>query len=165
MNPTETAKILALCSVAYPQYPVTKESVSIYNDLLADLEYPQVEKAVRDLLMTSDRWLSVAAIRRRVAENGNVLAPSKAVAWAEVREGCASHGRQQRPAFSHSVISEAVRTIGWYDICMSTNQETLRSQFWRVYDELLKEHDTAALTTVGRLALTAGATPLRVLEG
>lgn len=165
MNPTETAKILALCSVAFPQYPVTKETVQVYNDLLADLEYVQVEKAVRDLLMTTDRWLSVAAIRRRAAENGKVLAPSKAAAWAEVRDACATHGRQSRPEFSHPAIAEAVRTIGWYDICMSTNQDTLRSQFWRCYEEITKEHDTAALTTVGRLALTAGATPLRALKG
>ena len=165
MNPTETAKILAICSVAFPQYPVTKETVAIYNDLLSDLEMVQVEKAVRDLLKTTDRWLSVAAIRRRVAENGKALAPTRAAAWAEVRDACAKFGRQNRPQFSHPAITDVVQTIGWYDICMSTNQETLRSQFWKAYDDIVKEHDTAALTTEGRLALTAGATPLRALEG
>lgn len=165
MNPTETAKILALCAVAFPQYPVTKETVSIYHDLLGDLEYVHVEKAVRDLMMTSDKWLSVAAIRRKVAENGKVLAPSKANAWAEVRALAASEGRQGRPEFSHPVITQAVRTIGWWDICMSTNQETMRSQFWRVYDDIVKEHDTVALTSAGRLALSAGRGHLQAIEG
>ena len=165
MNPTETAKILAVCSVAFPQYPVTKESVAIYQDLLGDLEYVQVEKAVRDLLKTTDKWLSVAAIRRKVAENGKQLAPSKATAWAEVREAAATIGRSGRPEWSHPSIAEAVRTIGWYDICMSTNQETTRAQFWRCYEEIVKEHDTYVLTEAGQLALTAGATRLRALEG
>lgn len=165
MNPTETAKVLALCSVAYPQYPVTKETVQVYHELLADLEMVQVEKAVRDLLMTSDRWLSVAAIRKRVAENHKALAPSKATAWMEVREQASLEGRSGRPKFSHPAIEKAVRTIGWYDICMSTNQETMRSQFWKCYDDIVKEHDTEALTSVGRLALTAGRTHLSALEG
>lgn len=165
MNPTETAKILAICSVAYPQYPVTKESVGIYHDLLSDLDIVQVERAVRDLLKTSDRWLSVAAIRRRVAENENALAPNKAQAWAEVRDACSKYGRQNRPQFSHPAITECVQTIGWYEICVSTNLETLRSQFWKAYEEIVKLSDTFVLTEQGQLALTAGATRLRALEG
>lgn len=164
MNPTETAKILALCSVAYPQYPVTKETVTIYADLLADLEFVQVEKAVRDLLRTSDRWISVASIRRKVAENGRQLAPSKAEAWGEVRAACQTYGRNNRPQFSHDAIKQTVEAIGWWDICMSDNLDTLRSQFWRCYEDIVKVHDNAVLTTEGRLGLTAGR-PLAAIEG
>jgi hypothetical protein len=165
MNPTETAKILAICTVAYPQYPVTKETVGIYADLLADLDYVQVEKAVRDLLKTTDKWLSVAAIRRKVAENGKQLAPSKALAWSEVREAAHNEGRNSRPNWSHPAVAEAVKSIGWWDICNSTNLDTVRSQFWRCYEEIVKEHDNAVLTTEGRLALTAGRPHLAALEG
>lgn len=164
MNPTETAKILALCAVAYPQYPVTKETVGIYAELLSDLEFVQVDKAVRDLLKTTDRWVSVAAIRRKVAENGKQLAPSKAKAWGEVQQAAHNEGRSGSPKWSHPAIEQAVKALGWWDICNSTNLDTMRSQFWRCYEDIVNEHDNEVLTTEGRLALTAGRT-FAAIEG
>jgi hypothetical protein len=145
MNSVEAAKILALCAVAYPQYPLTKETVSVYAELLSDLSVEQVEKAVKELLMTSDRWLSIASIRRKVAEQSGSLAPSKAEAWGEVQVQMRVSGTYGHPTFSHNAIAETVQHLGWRSLCMSENIETSRSQFWRAYEELVSRYDRVAL--------------------
>ena len=149
MNATETARLLAICAATFPQYPITKETVSVYAEMLADVPYDHAERGLRDLLMTTDRWPSIAAIRRKVAERMGTLAPEKALAWAEVRAQITAVGRQGSPNFSHPVIREAVRTFGWWELCMSENLETTRAQFWRVYDELQTNHDRQAITGIG----------------
>jgi hypothetical protein len=145
MNNVEAAKILALCAVAYPQYPLTKETVSVYAELLADLSSEQVEKAVKELLMTSDRWLSIASIRRKVAEQSGSLAPSKIEAWGEVMVQMRVTGTYGHPVFTHDAISQTVQHLGWRSLCMSDNVETSRSQFWRAYEELVNRFDRVAL--------------------
>jgi hypothetical protein len=145
MNKIEAAKILSLCAVAYPQYPLTKETVSVYAELLSDLSVEQVEKAVKELLMTSDRWLSIASIRRKVAEQSGSLAPSKVEAWGEVQRQMQKYGTYGTPEFSHEAIAETVRNMGWRGLCMSENVETSRSQFWRAYEELVTRFDRKIL--------------------
>lgn len=145
MNNVEAAKVLALCSVAFPQYPLTKETITVYADLLSDLSLEQVEKAVKELLMTSDRWLSIASIRRKVAEQSGALAPSKVEAWGEVMSQMTKHGTYGHPEFSHEAIAETVKNLGWRSLCLSDNIETSRSQFWRAYEELVNRFDRVAL--------------------
>jgi hypothetical protein len=145
MNNVEAAKILALCAVAYPQYPLTKETVSVYAELLADLSVEQVEKAVKELLMTSDRWLSIASIRRKVAEQSGSLAPSKIEAWGEVMVQMRVSGTYGSPVFTHDAITNTVGHLGWRSLCMSDNIETSRSQFWRAYEEIVTKLDRVAL--------------------
>lgn len=165
MNPTETAKILAICSVAYPMYPVQKDTVAIYHELLQDLSEHDVRVAVNDLLITSDRWPSIAAIRRKVADNAQALAPGRASAWGEVRKAAHEIGRHYRPKWSHEAIGRAVEIIGWWEICQSDNPEAMRSQFWKVYEEITSAMDSETLTTPGRIALVGGRTALAAIEG
>jgi len=145
MNNVEAAKVLALCSVAFPQYPLTKETISVYAELLSDLSIEQVEKAVKELLMTSDRWLSIASIRRKVAEQSGSLAPTKIEAWGEVQAQMTKHGTYGQPEFSHGAITETVKNLGWRNLCLSENVETSRSQFWRAYEELVTRFDRKVL--------------------
>jgi len=145
MNNVETAKVLTLCSVAFPQYPLSKETVSVYAELLADLPLDKVQTAVKELLMTTDRWLSVASIRRKVAEQSGSLAPSKVEAWGEVMSQMTKHGTYGHPEFSHDAISVTVQNLGWRSLCLSENIETSRSQFWRAYEELVTRFDRIVL--------------------
>jgi hypothetical protein len=145
LNNVETAKILALCAVAYPQYPLTKETISVYAELLGDLSFPEVESAVKELLMTSERWLSIASIRRKVALNSGSLSPSKIDAWGEIMTQIRTAGTYGQPSFTHIAIEETVKNLGWRSLCMSDNIETLRSQFWRAYEEMVTKYDRFAL--------------------
>lgn len=145
---------------------MTKETVSIYADMLADLPFEPTKQALRELLMVSDRWPSIAAIRRKVAHDMGSLAPDKAQAWAEVRQQITAEGAQGSPRWSHPAVAEAVTSFGWWDLCMSENQEASRAQFWRVYDEISKRFDERAITNpmLNLAAITATDNAL-ALEG
>lgn len=156
MNAREAAHIVAAIAAAFPQWPASKETVAIYADLLGDLDYHTVKAALRDLLLTEDRWPTVASIRRSVANRAGVLAPSAAQAWAEITRQADEVGRTGRPCWSHPAVAEAVKTIGWYDLCMSTNAETIRSQFMRIYEDSKGRYDRLLLSEQGRLSLDTG---------
>ena len=131
--------------------------MALYADLLHDLEIVAVTAAVRDLLLSEDRTPSIARIRRKVAEQAGVLAPSAGQAWGEVTRCAAEYGRGAKVPWSHPAIAETVRAIGWYEICMSTNQETLRAQFTRIYEDAQQRFDRSVVTEPGRLSLGDGA--------
>lgn len=147
MNNTEAAQLVGVLAAGYPQWQVTKETVAIWADLLSDLDYTQTRSVVRQWLMTEDRPPSPAAIRRGLATSAGLTAPTRATAWAEVRAGITTTPQGSRPSFSHPAVSKAVETIGWWEIRSSTNLDTLRSQFWKVYEEYAREADHVVLST------------------
>jgi hypothetical protein len=147
MNKTEAAQIVGVLAAGYPQWQVTKETVAIWADLMDDLDYIETRIAVRNWLLTEERPPSPAAIRRALATSAGLTAPSRATAWAEVRAGLTTSTNGSKPAFSHSAVSKAVDAIGWWEIRTSTNLDTLRSQFWKVYEEYAAEADKVVLTT------------------
>ena len=145
MNPREAASVVALIAAAYPQWPASKETVAVYADALGDLAMEDVTAAVRAIIRTDDRWPTVATIRRRVASTNGLLAPSAGVAWSEVCGLAASVGRGSAARFSHPTITAAVTAIGWYNLCNSTNLDTLRAQFTRIYEDGRERHDVELL--------------------
>jgi hypothetical protein len=147
MNQKEAASLVGALAAGYPQWQVTKETVAVWADLMSDLDYTETRTVVREWLLTEDRPPSPAAIRRAIAGSRGITAPSRATAWAEIRAGISTSESNRRPAFSHPAVSKAVETIGWWEIRTSTNLDTLRSQFWKVYDEYAQEADKQALTT------------------
>ena len=141
MIPPETAKVCAYIAAANPKWLATPETIHVYDELLADLKYEHVLDAVKRILLTSDWVPTPAQIRRTVFEVQGCLAPSKGAAWEEVMRKARAGSRNITPTFSHPSISAAVKTFGWYEVCSSINPDTLRSQFWKVYGDLVVEFD------------------------
>jgi hypothetical protein len=140
-------------AAAFPQWPATKETVAVYADALSDVDYSEARHAVRDLICTEDRWPTIARIRRQVAGRLGILAPSSAEAWGEVSSQASTSGRSSSPSFTSPVVAEAVKTVGWWNICQSANLETMRAQFMRIYEDSQKRHDVEVLLTPGRISL------------
>ena len=156
MNPREAASLVAIISAAYPQWPASRETVAVYADALADLDYDDVLDAVREIVLTEDRWPTVATIRRRTASRAGLLAPDPSEAWAEIRRLTSAGISTTVDAFSHPAISETVSSIGWWDLSHSTNPETIRAQFLRLYADVRTRLDVEVLSTPGRIALDVG---------
>jgi hypothetical protein len=146
MNQAEAGQLVGVLAAGYPQWQVTKETVAVWADLMSDLDFAETRVVVRSWLMTEDRPPSPAAIRRGIASDKGLTAPSRATAWAEVRKGITTSELNQKPAFSHPAVSMAVDAIGWWEIRTSSNLDTLRSQFWKVYEEYAREMDKDVLT-------------------
>lgn len=158
MNRTDTAQILAVLSAAFPHISVTRETAEVYHEALADLDPVDCRDAVREILLTVERWPAPATIRRRVAERAGILAPLPLDAWGQVISAAGSIGVYGDPQFTHSAIDRCVRSIGWRNVCLSENPDALRAQFLRAYDSERLRADTEALT--GQIAaLTAPPAP------
>lgn len=137
----EIAQIVSVIAVAYPNWPVTEETNEIYFQLLGDIPGEELKAAVLHCLTEAGRKFapSVGEIRGAVAElrgmAGNVPSPFRA--WQEVLEQFRLTGSYGTPQFSHPLITQAVRQMGWRELCMSENQIADRARFLQCYEQIL----------------------------
>lgn len=151
MTREEIAKVLAVCSAAYPHVVITKETAIVYAESLRDLPFDPVSRAVRKLVTTSEFFPTIAKIRRAVAEADGKLPPDGATAYGEVISAAASRGALDRPEWSHPAVNEVVEALGWSRICRDDNPAALRAQFMRVYEPIRDRHDRAIVGLPDRI--------------
>ena len=161
----EAARVVALIAAAYPQWPASRETVSVYVDAIIDLDHEATLAAVRNLIYTEERWPAISTIRRAVAGDAGMLAPLPGEAWAEVARAVTGGTAGGRTGWSHHAVATAVSTIGWWNLRSSTNLETTRSQFMRVYEEQRTRADRNLLISPGMVAIDAGPTDQRSISG
>lgn len=159
MNRHEAAQIVAALASAFPAFPPARETVAVYVEALADLDYAATAEATRDLIRLEERFPSVATIRRRVGIRAGLLSPTAAQAWEEVNGQASDGGRTRVPTWSHPAITETIRAVGWFQFCASTNPEAMRAQFLRLYEDNRRRLDDETMVRPGALteqrALTA----------
>lgn len=146
MNNQEVARLVGILAAGFPQWQVTKETVAVWADILADLDFGITQGVVREYLMTENYPPSPASIRRRVAEKQGLTAPTKASAWSEVMANIKSSSSADRRSWSHVAVFKAVDAIGWYELRTSTNVDTIRAQFLKIYEDFAQECDREVLT-------------------
>lgn len=134
MNREQTAQIIAVLCAAFPQVPVSRETVEVYHDSLQDLDPQAARSAVREILLTAERFPPPAQIRRRVAERAGLLAPAPMDAWGEVMRAVTLYGVREKPTFTHPAITQVVDSLSWWNICMSENTDTVRAHFLKAYE-------------------------------
>lgn len=145
MERSDTAQVLAVLSAAFPHVLVSRETAEVYHEALHDLDAEAARAAVRELLLTADRWPAPATIRRKIAERAGVLAPTAGVAWGEVMGEARTVGLHGSPVWSHPAVAAAVASIGWRSICLSENPDTLRAHFLKGYEAERERCDTRTL--------------------
>ena len=140
MTKTEVMKLVAVLCAAYPSAKFTAETSSVYEHMLADLDGTTTTAAVEQLI-SSSRWLpTVAEIRERVLSLRSGEIRPGGDAWGSVRKAIARRGRHRVPGvdfeFSDPVVHEAVRALGWAELCDSENAVADRARFTELYDRL-----------------------------
>ena len=151
MNRKETATICAVLASAFPALTMSAETVEMWHAMLGDLEYGLVLRAVQDWVLTEERYPTIAGIRRQCGGLFGALAPSPSEAWAEVQEVAERYGIYQsesRPRWSHDLIRQTVRTIGYWHICQTDNVVATRAQFTKMYAELSEKANAETLRRV-----------------
>ena len=155
MTPTETAQVLTVLGAAFPHISITPETVEVYHQALADIDGSTCRDAVRDMLLTIDRWPAPATIRRCVAERSGALAPDPGSAWGMVLDEARRIGLNDSPEFAHAAIRRTVRLLGWRNICTSESPDTIRAHFLRIYEAQARLVDNMTLTAdLGHLTTT-----------
>ena len=149
MQKQECAVLVGMIASAYPSWKPTQETVAVYVELLLDLDGNEAQSALRSLLMASEFPPSVAAIRKKVLESQDGLPLTKTDAWELVMSMVRRYGIYERPNFEDETVSQVVHAIGYRDICQSTNTDTIRAQFFRLYEEQAQIHLEEKLSSVG----------------
>lgn len=133
--------VLAYLASAYPSASVSKETATVYFDVLKDLPFEACRDEARRLVRSSQWFPSAAVIRRGVCEQAGLLSKSPDRAWNEITGAVKEIGIYGKAEWSDAIVAEAVRTIGWREICMSENQGVLRAHFFKVYEKIASSAD------------------------
>lgn len=145
MKKTEVLKLIVVTKTLWPNWkaPETTEetnlAVETWQAILDDVPAELAAAAVRSLA-TSGREFAppVGVIRHEalqlVSRADGSAAPGVDEAWGEVQRAARTRGYAAgAPDWSHPAVGNAVESLGWRDICHSTNPEALRAHFFKVY--------------------------------
>ena len=137
----DVAQIVKVIAVAYPNWQPTAETSEVYYQLLQDVPTDELKAAVLHCLGESGRRFapSIGEIRGAVSELRGMSAnvPSAFQAWQEVLRQFSLTGSYGTPQFSHPLIAQAVRQMGWRELCLSENQIADRARFIQCYEQLM----------------------------
>ena len=130
-------------------WQTTPETIELYHAMLQDIPSEIALRAVQDWVLTSEKFPTIAGIRRKCAEVTGALSPTASEAWAEVHEIAERYGiyNENRPAWSHDLIRQTVKALGYYHICQTDNISTVRAQFNKMYNELREKADNEIVTS------------------
>lgn len=146
MNKSETIKILSILNVAYLRFEVkdmqkTALMVELWQKSFADIPFDLVEVAIQKLMLESPYPPTIADVAKRIADIKNPSILTDAEAWEEVTRAMRKWGiyNQDNAIDSMSEITRrAVKSIGFYDICVSENPDIIRAQFRMAYNSLVE---------------------------
>jgi hypothetical protein len=140
-NHIDIAQVLSVICEAFPNFKTTERTPEVYYQLLADIPGDELKAAALHCVSEQGRAFapSIGEIRGAVAElrgmAGNVPGPFQA--WQEVLAQFRETGSYGTPQFSHPLIAQAVRQMGWREMCLSENQIADRARFIQCYEQLM----------------------------
>ncbi len=131
MTETETKRILAVLRSVWPDTKIDQHTITAYHWALGERSYQDIEGAAKVWMRTGKFFPKPSELLEILSENkaaGDVVVEA---AWGEVIGQASAVGFRGQPTFSHPLIADAVRAIGWRDICMTDYADygTLRAQF------------------------------------
>jgi hypothetical protein len=158
VNHQETAQLIAVVIHLWPTVPWRNDEPGplavTWQVVLADVTLTEAQAVVVDVARTGAQFPPTPGVIAKTVLDGRdrargTMVPDADQAWAEVQAGISSHGFVNGPpAWSHPAVEGCVAAITWRELCMSTNADTLRAHFLRMYD-------TAARRTVAEERSTA----------
>lgn len=128
MTKSEVQKLVAMMAGVWDRPPVQPEKVEAYCFALADLDRELSREAVRSLMQTSRFFPTIAEIRERAVKN-RVNLPTPEEAWGIVRRAIGTVGWYCIPEFDCDEVQDAVRAIGWQNMCVDDNEAATRARY------------------------------------
>lgn len=136
----EIHKALTLLAAAYPRFDLPEATIKVYQRLLADLDFDLLKAATLQCATLCKFFPTVAEIRDAAVELSTMAEgiPSDIEAWGEINREIQRVHHDGRPEFSHPLIEQIVRDLGWRSLCLSDNQIADRARFMDAYEKNLK---------------------------
>ncbi len=133
-NKEGVLKVLATIGAAYPHHNVTRDTVALYADLLADIDPAVLRLAALKHIAGSKWYPTVAELRSAATDLTRPRIRTGAEAWGDVLSEVKRVGSYKAPAFADPVTARVVAGIGWQNICMSEDMMADRAHFIKAYE-------------------------------
>lgn len=150
MTKTDTVKLLAVISAAFPSIQVTEATVALWHELLGDMDLNLALTAAKKLILESPYPPTIADIRKRAVE---IMTPPEdqvdaAGAWGEVMKALRFYGYYRETEALESMsprVAKVVKYIGWREICLSEEPGVIRGQFLKMYAQVTEREQKEQL--------------------
>ena len=163
-------KIMGVLHAAYPNFVFADNTITVYGEMLADLDPYLLEQAAKAHLVTGKFFPTIAELRERVAGlvERACKTPGGAEAWGEVTDKIRTYGNTlyggNVPEFSSPIVTKVVGYFGWNELCLSENSVADRARFLQAYEVELNRaredmrflpetHDAVALMSANRSSM------------
>jgi hypothetical protein len=153
MTPQQTRDLIGFVINLWPTVPYRNDAlapmVKSWHLILSDIDASEATALLVDLSRAGQEFPPTPGLIAKTVldlrdELAGTRAPDADQAWAEIQRGIGSHGFVNgQPVWSHPAVADVVAALTWRELCMSTNHDTMRAHFLRLYD-------TAAKRTVDR---------------
>jgi len=143
MDENDFFTFAAALQTYFPRYDIfpNEQAMELWYRELKDIPYELLTAALRAWVNTEKWPPSIAELRERCAEIVQGPAPDWGEAWKEVSRAIGRFGTY-RPEEALASMSELTRRtverMGWKDLCLSENPDTVRAQFRQVYQTVSK---------------------------
>ncbi|SRR5258706_11034567 len=141
-EPKDIVKLTAMLSAAYPNWNVTEYTNEIYFQDLQDIPADELFVAAQHCRTSTarDQRFAPSAGEIRIAvldlRHAALNIPSSYDAWQEMKIKMVERIGYDEPEWSSPLISKVVKSLGWYNLCMSENQTSDRMRFIEAYNQL-----------------------------
>jgi len=120
---------------------IEKEQATVMFECLQDLSPEEFVKGIKKF----------CTMHKEIFPNTNVIAYvreyalidertflSASEAWAQVLREISRVGAYGSPIPLSVIVAEAIKGIGWKDLCLSDNVDVVRGQFRKLYEQLVE---------------------------
>lgn len=146
MTKKEFAQIVMALRTYYPREKLipNDQAAELWFYQLQDLDHKTTEAALNAWVATQKWSPSIAELRAETMKisKGETLDWSEA--WEQVRQAVRLYGYsnpQEAMASMDELTREAVRRIGWQQICHSETPDVIRANFRMIYEVLAKRQE------------------------
>ena len=150
----EVIRLMGVMALSFPQYVVKEEATEVYYQILKDMDYPLLEAAAHEILSKDTFFPSVGHWRQTAFDISEKAmgVPDAYSAWEEVWHKITHLWGYDEPEWSHPLITEAVKIVGFRYLCGINVDDVSyeRTHFCKVYDSLFTRarEDTRMLPAV-----------------
>lgn len=158
MTKEQWALLVKVLKSAYPQYTnflADQYSLELWYRALKDIPYEALNLAVQQQIMVSKYPPSIAELRASVSPKSIDWSE----AWEEVKRAIRLHGSYNETKALDSMSEttrEAVKRMGFKEICFSENEAVDRANFRMIYEQIAKRKEETAQLPEGLQARLNG---------
>jgi len=152
----EITDVIGVLMAAYPAWGENNQKIDatleVYRCALMDIDAGLLRAAAMQHIGSSQWFPTVYELRKAALSIVTHGDESPEEAWGEVKRAIRLYGSYREPQFTNVKIDQAVKIMGWLNLCMSENEVADRAHFFKIYKSVQdrENYDTIALPEVKR---------------